>query len=45
MRLAISMDATRIVSCVFSSSSSSSSSSSVVVVVGFAYDFPYHLAR
>jgi len=44
MRLAISMDATRIVSCVFSSSSSSSSSS-VVVVVGFAYDFPYHLAR
>jgi len=44
MRLAISMDATRIVSCVFSSSSSSSSSV-VVVVVGFAYDFPYHLAR
>jgi len=43
MRLAISMDATRIVSCVFSSSSSSSSV--VVVVVGFAYDFPYHLAR
>jgi len=42
MRLAISMDATRIVSCVFSSSSSSSV---VVVVVGFAYDFPYHLAR
>jgi len=41
MRLAISMDATRIVSCVFSSSSSSV----VVVVVGFAYDFLYHLAR